>query len=281
MAVRSGGLVMNLLAHWVKSFLASCYWYSTQRRWRMRDIFNDVYKGQTRSDTFRRILREVFGEEYAEEADPCGFLTKTDLGNLVRNLQLQEGQSLVDLACGRGGAGLWVARETGTRLTGVDISSRAVEEARERVEAFGLTGRAEFRVGDFARTGLPDASFDGAMSVDALYLVADKTGSIEEVARIVRPGARFVFTTWDVDLPTMIRDHRPLLDHAGFDVEMYETTRDWEGRQRGVHEGVLANREALIEEMGEPSARFWIAGAQTELPRLSQMRRVLIVGKKR
>jgi SAM-dependent methyltransferase len=271
---------MGQLLHVFKSITASLYWFATQRRWRMRDIFNDVYEGQTQSETFRNILREVFGDEYAAEADPCGFLSMTDLHNIVQHVGIGKGQTLVDLACGRGGAGLWVARELGVRLTGIDISAVAVEEARRRVAAFGLEGRAQFQVADFAATRLATTSFDAAMSIDALYLVADKTGSINEVARILRPGARFVFTTWDVDLPLMITDHRPILANAGFEVECYEVTSDWERRQRGVHERVLANRDALIREMGEASAKFWIVGAQTELPRLAKMRRVFIVARK-
>jgi ubiquinone/menaquinone biosynthesis C-methylase UbiE len=247
----------------------------------MRDIFDDVFDGQPQSPTFRSILYEVFGDEYPDQVDPCGFLTKTDLANLVRYLCVGKGRSLIDLACGRGGAGLWVARETGANLTGVDLSSVAVRQATGRIASFGMEGRARFQVGDFARTNLPDASFDAAMSIDALYLVADKTGSVQESARILKPGGRFVFTTWDVNLPGMIRDHRPILESNGLAVQHYETTPDWENRQRSVHELVLAKQDRLIREMGEPSARFWIAGAQTELPRLSRMRRVLVAAVKK
>ena len=272
---------MGRASHLVKSLMASVYWFFHQGRWRMRDIFDDVFHGQPQSPTFRGILCEVFGDEYPDEVDPCGFLTKTDLANLVRYLGVGNGQSLADLACGRGGAGLWVARETVANLTGIDLSPVAVRQATGRIASFGMEGRARFQVGDFARTGLPDASFDAAMSIDALYLVADKTGSVQETARILKPDARFVFTTWDVNLPGMIRDHRPILEANGFAVQRYEPTPDWENRQRAVHERVLANQDLLIQEMGEPSARFWIAGAQTELPRLSQMRRILVVAVKR
>ena len=269
------------LVHAIKSLIGSFYWLSAQGRWGVKRVFNDVYQGQPQSDTFRNIFRDVFGDDYPEEADPCGLSTVTDLHNIVRQLGVGKGQTFVDLGCGRGGAGLWVARATGARLIGVDISNVAVEEAQRRIPAFGLDGRAEFRTADFAGTGLPKASLDAAMSVDALYLVPDKTGSVRETARILRPGARFVFTTWDVDLPMMIRDHRPLLHSAGFDVESYETTPDWQRRQRAVHERILEQKEQLIKEMGEDSAKFWIMGAQTELPRLSRMRRILVVARKR
>jgi len=96
----------------------------------------------------------------------------------------------------------------------------------------------------------------------------------------LRPGGRFVFTTWDVDQPHMVRDHRPMLQAAGFEVEHYEMTPDWERRQRGVYAGVLAAKEQLIAEMGKASAKVWICGAQTELPRLDKMCRVLIAARR-
>jgi SAM-dependent methyltransferase len=273
---------MNMgLKHAIKSFFGSLYWLAANGRWGVKKVFDEVYAGQPKSDAFRTIFREVFGDDYPEEADPCGLSSATDLRNMVKYLGVGPGQTFADLGCGRGGGGLWVARETGAKLIGVDISSVAVEEARTRIPAFGLQGRAEFRVGDFAATGLDAAGLDGAMSIDALYLVPDKNGSVHETARILRQGAKFVCTTWDVDLPMQVRDHHPLLDGAGFDVERYETIPGWEARQRGVHERILARKDQLIAEMGKDAADFWILGAQTELPRLSKMRRILIVAKKR
>jgi ubiquinone/menaquinone biosynthesis C-methylase UbiE len=78
-----------------------------------------------------------------------------------------------------------VARETGATLTGLDVSPVAMAQAAGRVAAFGLVGRARFQIGDLAATGLPEAAFDGAMSVDALWLARDKPAALREVARYV------------------------------------------------------------------------------------------------
>ena len=96
-------------------------------------------------------------------------------------------------------------------------------------------------------------------------------------ARILKPGARFACTTWELHELGGVKDYRPLLESAGFRVESYEPTPNWERYQRGVHERVLAERAALIQEMGEKGASFWIQGAQVEIPKLSHMRRILFV----
>ncbi len=265
---------MRKVIHWFKVALAGVFWMTVLGRWRIRDVFNDVYQGQQQSETFRRILREVFGDQHAVEADPTGFLTVNDLNSFVTHLKIEKGQKLADLACGLGGAGLWVARATGASLVGVDISDIAVRQAAQRAASFGLEGRAEFHAGDFSATGLPSESCDAVMSVDALFLVADKEASVEETARILKHGGRFACTTWEVDEMGGVKDYRPLLTNAGFRVEYYEATPNWEQYQRGVHERVLANQDALIREIGKAGANFWIQGAKIELNRLSKMRRV-------
>lgn len=253
--------------------------------------FNIIFDGWAKSPTVRHVWRKVYGEDYPEEADPYSFVTLTDLRRIAHELQVGPGQTLVDLACGRGGPGLWVARETGATLMGIDFSPVAVEHATGRAVAFGLAERARFQVGDFVATGLAAAALDGAMSVDAFWAIPDKSAAVREVARILRPGARFVFTTWDVDVtlpgfPPQVNDHRSLLREAGFTVETYEETPGWEDRQRAVYEGLRAAQAGVIAEMGEVAAGPLLAEANL-LPGLADgtdylahMRRILVVARR-
>jgi ubiquinone/menaquinone biosynthesis C-methylase UbiE len=273
--------MLQRISRQLKNLVANLFWFSLHRRWGIRRVFDDVYEGQSESETFRAIFREYFGEEYEPELDHCGFVTKTDLKHFARYVDLQRNGRLVDLACGSGGAGLWVARETGASLVGVDISPVAVEQARERIPVFGLQGRAEFRAADFARTGLPDDSFDAAMSVDALFLVQDKLGSVQETARILKPGARFVCTTWEVDRPGYLGDYHPILEKGGFVVETYEETEGWKERQVAVYSRIVEERETLIREMGEASALIWVNGAKFELSMIDSMKRIMFVARRR
>lgn len=257
------------------------------------EIFiNIVFVGWAKSPTLQGIWRKSYGDDYPEEADPYSFVTLTDLRRIAREIRVGAGQTFVDLACGRGGPGLWVARETGAALIGVDIAPAAVEHAARHVVEFGLAERARFQVGDFMATGLPEAAFDGAMSVDAFWVVPDKPAAAQEVARILRPGAHFIFTTWDVNVtppagyPPQVHDHRALLRDAGFTVEAYEEASDWEDRQRAVYEGIRAARADLIAEMGEEAASVLLAEASL-LPGLvdgtdylAHMRRILVVARR-
>jgi ubiquinone/menaquinone biosynthesis C-methylase UbiE len=244
------------------------------------------------SPTRRRIRHEVYGDEYPEEVDPRSYLTWTELRRISRELGVGPGATLIDLGCGPGGPGLWVARETGAAVVGIDLEAVGVTHARERARSLGLAERARFEVADIVSTGLPDASLDAAMSVDVLWAVLDKLGALQEVARILKPGARFAFTSWDRDLsppgyPPPLNDHRPLLEQAGFDVESYEIQPDAEAKRRVWYERVVAAESTLIEEVGEAGAERMLLEAKRTLgltdgaDYLAHSRRILVVARKR
>ncbi len=245
------------------------------RRWRVCSVFDDWFEGSPKSPTLRRIFAEAYGDDYAREADPMSFISLSDLERMAGLLQLEPDGLLVDLACGRGGPGLWIARRIGARLVGVDLSQQAVQQAGGRAADFGLQGRARFQVGDFSATGLAAASCDAIVCIDALFLALDREAAVREMARILRPGGRLVLTNWEGGFVPMIRDHRRLLEENGFRVELCERIRETEQRQRAVYDGIAANRDALIKEMGRAAARVWIQDAKNR-KYLDRVRRVLV-----
>lgn len=138
------------------------------------------------------------------------------IAEVTAALRLAAGGVVVDLACGRGGYGIEVAKRTGARVIGVDFSAEAVRLAGGNAAGHGLA--AEFHVGRLDATGLGDASADGIMCVDAIQFADPAEAAFGELHRILRPGGRVAVTTWEpVDrteewLPARLR----VLDlHAG------------------------------------------------------------------
>jgi ubiquinone/menaquinone biosynthesis C-methylase UbiE len=255
-----------------------------------RDAYSAQYASHVDSPTRQRIRREVYGDEYPEDVDPRSFITRSELRTLADELRVGPGQTFADLGCGEGGPGLWVARETGAALVGIDLSSAAIARATQRAEEFGVADRARFEVADLVATGLPDEAIDAAMSVDVLWSVPDKAAALREIARILKPGARFAFTNWDRDLTPPgylppLADHRPLLAEAGFEVERYEGQSDAE-RRRAYYERLVAAEEALAREVGvEATARLMFEargtlGLTDGIDYLAHSRRIVVVARR-
>lgn len=207
------------------------------------------------SPTTTAVWREAMGEEYPDGVDPYSWVSLSELA-AIADVVRATGERLVDVGCGRGGPGLWVALATGASLTGIDIARTGVEAAAVTAQTLGVD--ATFTLGGFEDLPLEDASTDVVMSVDAFLFTPDKVAAAVELARVVRPGGRLVMTSWDyhrqpADRPPQVADHRPLLSAAGFEVERYDETDDWLVRQRATVTGMLDHLDAIAaEESADP-----------------------------
>ena len=237
------------------------------------------------SEVQQRVWRAVFGSEYPEGVEPFSFVSRTELARFSAEVMVDRKGHLVDVGCGRGGPGLWVAANTGARLTGVDIAASAVAAAEQRARSLGLAARAEFVRGTFESMPLDDGSVDAVMSVDALLFAPDKRAALAELGRVLRHGGRLVFTSWDYQSqpagrPPQVDDHRPLLVAAGFLVRAYDETEGWYERHARLDAGLLAAAEELAAESGEgvEAVRANIEEMHANLA--TMLRRVFVVAQK-
>ncbi len=82
--------------------------------------------------------------------------------HLAAKLLVEPGQSALDIGCGWGGMGLYLARNCGARVTGVTLSSEQLGVAQARARAQNLAEQAEFRLQDYRETR---GRFDRIVSV--------------------------------------------------------------------------------------------------------------------
>ncbi len=265
----------------LKSIMMSLICFLSYGKLSFRAAYNTIYQGQNNSRQFKAIVRQAFGEEFPEDTDNFSFVTLTDLNRMADCLNLNRGDWFADIACGRGGPGMWLARKTCANVKGIDISEDAIASATGRIPEFGLMGRAEFKTGSFYDTGLDTGSCDGAVSVDALWLAPDRNRALREISRILKPGAIFAFTTWDGNIPFMPDDHEKNLTDSGFDIEIYEETKGWKERQLAVYNGVLKEKDTLIKEMGKACAMPIIKEAKSTPPVLEKSKRIFVAARKK
>jgi ubiquinone/menaquinone biosynthesis C-methylase UbiE len=237
----------------------------------------------------RRLYLEAFGGEYPADEATDGYITRSELREMVGRLHAGPGQKIADLGCGRGGPGQWIARATGVELVGIDFSAVALEQARARARRLGINN--SYQSASFDATGLDPASVDGAISIDVIWAIPDKRAGFAETARILKSGARFVFTDWERDLsppgyPAPVSDHRPLLQATGFEVELRQLRPYADSQRRSFYEKMLARQGELMREVDEKTAesilreaRAWL-GLLDGVDYLQHSRRVLVAARK-
>jgi SAM-dependent methyltransferase len=145
----------------------------------------------------RKIRAPRDHQENDEATD--GYITRSELREMVCALHVGAGQKIADLGCGRGGPGQWIAGVTGAALVGIDFSAVALEQARARARRLGIA--SSYQSGSFDATGLDPASVDGALSIDVIWAIPDKQAGFDETARILRPGASSSSLTGNVTSP--------------------------------------------------------------------------------
>src|ERR1700738_4766944 len=148
----------------------------------------------------------------------------------VGRLPVLPGVRVLDVACGTGNSAIPLARR-GAIVTGVDIASNLVQQARERAAAEGLV--ITFDEGDAEQLPYPDASFDmvvtmfGAMFAPRPELVA------AEFARVLRPGGVLAMANWTP---------------AGFAGQMFKVTARHVPPPPGIAPPVLWGDDAVIRQ---------------------------------
>ncbi len=102
----------------------------------------------------------------------------------------------LDLCCGTGAAMAVIRRHCRRRVTGIDFSQGMLEVARQRTSDAPGDAPLEFVRGDVLAMPFAEA-FDLAVCFGAFghILQQDEPRFVAEIARVLRPGGRFVFIT--------------------------------------------------------------------------------------
>ena len=162
-----------------------------------------TYGEKTVSQTISRLLSEEPGPDVPAGGEldnldqfHIGGADATDL--LIGSLALGPGDRVLDVGSGFGGPARQIARRTGNRVIGIDITPAYVDAARDLSLQAGLGDLTEFRTEDIA-TFEPDPLFPAAITMHVQMNVEDKTAWFAQIARCLAPGARLA--VWEVCQP--------------------------------------------------------------------------------
>ena len=141
------------------------------------------------------VMRQVRSEAYGEDIGQHSWVLAEELRNDVARLKLSPSSRFLDLGCGPCGPLTFVLGCVRCSGTGTDVSSSAIAAGRTRAASLGLASVMTLREADLNEP-LPfeTRSFDSAMSLDVILHLRDRAQLFREVARILVPAGRFLFT---------------------------------------------------------------------------------------
>lgn len=116
------------------------------------------------------------------------------VGRLVETARVAAGERVLDVGCGSGTVAITAARQ-GARVTGLDITPRMLDLAREDAGIAGV--EVDWREGDAEKMPFDDASFDVVLSNMGVIFAPDAQAAADEMLRVLRPGGRLAFTCWE------------------------------------------------------------------------------------
>jgi SAM-dependent methyltransferase len=237
--------------------------------------FDKIYTAIANSVVYREAVRASFPDLPAWLV-PFSVLNTNDLERFVEELHVGPGDTFVDLGCGAGGPALWITGRTGASVVGVDFSAAALRTATKLSRERGMEERARFVQAEATATGLPDATFAGVMSIDAIMFV-DPDAVVAEIARLLRKGGiaaiRVTESLIDPSLGTLVSDYRPYFQAAGLMVTAREKVATHPERSLRFFRAVLGRAAALKLEIGA-DADLLVEEASAAVGRANEVPRV-------
>jgi ubiquinone/menaquinone biosynthesis C-methylase UbiE len=186
---------------------------------------------QLRADDLARIDEFHLGGREATQA-------------LADFMQLRPGMHLLDVGSGIGGPARYFA-ERGCQVTGIDLTEEFVAVAQSLTRRVKLDHNAEFRQASALKLPFDADTFDGAYTIHVCMNIEDKAGVFREVARVLKPGARFAIydimrasnepfnfpvpwaRTPETSFVASVDDYRRKLEAAGFRIEHQRDRRQF------------------------------------------------------
>jgi arsenite methyltransferase len=208
-----------------------------------------------------------------ESSHPGGLDLTRRLGEL---LELRPGLRVLDVASGKGDSAIFIAREFGCEVVGLDFSVANVQQAAMRADAAGVAGLTAFHSGDAESMRFPDAVFDCIICECAFCTFPDKAAAAGEFFRVLREDGRVGISDLTrrgrlpLDLEGLlswvacIADARPVVEYtayleaAGFEIGATEAHDDALARMANDIQGRLLGLELMagLKKIDLPGADF-------------------------
>jgi cyclopropane fatty-acyl-phospholipid synthase-like methyltransferase len=154
------------------------------------DLYGTAY-GNFAAEVLAQVRRDTYGDDFGQSS----WVTGHEYRRFFELLELAAADHVLDVGCGSGGPALFLARETGCRVTGVDVNEAGVRAGLTLAREAGLDDRVHLRRADVREPlPFPDRALDAIVCMDAVCHLPDRLRLFGEWHRVLRPGGRMLYT---------------------------------------------------------------------------------------
>lgn len=111
------------------------------------------------------------------------------LANLVG---VKQNDLVLDAGCGIGGSGIWLVKERGANVVGLDIVDKQLTRGKDLVRERNLGKKVDFVKGDYQRFPFKDEAFDVFWSLESIEHATNLKYFMQEAFRVLKPGGRII-----------------------------------------------------------------------------------------
>ena len=111
---------------------------------------------------------------------------------MMEAAQIKSTDNVLDAGCGIGGSCIFLAERIGCNVTGISLSEKQIQKARNLIQRKKVEDKVEVEVMNYCATTFSDESFDVVWGCESICYADDKEQFIKEAYRLLKPGGRLV-----------------------------------------------------------------------------------------
>jgi cyclopropane fatty-acyl-phospholipid synthase-like methyltransferase len=131
---------------------------------------------------------------------------------IIKELDISTRDTVLDAGSGSGGTCRYIARHTGARVTGINLSPVLHGQALLLSENLPDKERPRFELMDFTDTAFPDGSFSRVLALESVCHTPDKNDFVREAFRLLQKGGRLLVSDFFLTDKKMTEDEKEMLN---------------------------------------------------------------------